>query len=434
MTLHRDTRYRNTRCIDTRCEETHTQVNTIQMFQRRLLGAVTLWAVASILSVMPVHAAAEGEELDTVEHTADGVYVDFAPFGALELPRIFLIRRDDGNLGLDVFASTSSALESGRYVLVHEVVDGQMERVSDHAVLAQMMEEKVHLHSATLPAAGELVIDFSITRHLVFGILAALVTLLIFTTLARQYKAGHGRQTAPRGVFQNMFESAIVFVRDEIAKPNIGYKYPKFLPFLLTAFFFILFSNILGLVPFGGAATSNISVTIVLAAFTFILGQVYASKDHWKHIFWPPGVPFLIKFILIPVEFIGLFTKHAALAIRLFANMMAGSLVILSLIGLIFTFNALFGGAVAAGVAPVSLLMTLFISFVKLLVAFIQAYVFTMLSALFIGMAVAEHTEHEEETPASHESTRDITPVFAGDGDVVRATTVDGHRQPVPTV
>lgn len=381
---------------------------------------------------MSSYAAAEGEELDTVEHTADGVYVDFAPFGAWELPRIFLVRGDDGNLRLDTFSSSAAALQSGRYVLVHAVEGDEFERVSDQAVLAEMIGDHVHLHSAIVPAAGEIVVDFSITRHLFFGILAAIITLLIFVTLARKYKTGQGRNSAPRGVFQNMFESAVVFVRDEIAKPNIGDKYPRFLSFLLTAFFFILFGNILGLVPFGGAPTSNISVTIVLAVFTFVLGQVYASKDHWKHIFWPPGVPFLIKFILIPVEFIGLFTKHAALAIRLFANMMAGSLVILSLIGLIFTFNSLFGGAVAAGVAPVSLLMTLFISFVKLLVAFIQAYVFTMLSALFIGMAVAEHATHEGELPELHESTRDVTPHVMGSTDVVQATTVDRHREPVP--
>ena len=393
------------------------------------VAAVLLMAVA-----LPSHAAAEGGELDTVEHTADGVYVDFAPFGALELPRIFLVRGETGGLRLDVYGSTTSALRSGEYVLVHEV-DDHIERVSDQAVLAEMMGDKVHLHSTVEPAAGEVVIDFSITRHLVFGILAALITLLVFIPLARQYKRGQGRETAPRGVFQNMFESAVVFVRDEIARPNIGDKYEKFLPFLLTAFFFILFGNILGLVPFGGAPTSNISVTLVLAAFTFVLGQVYASKDHWKHIFWPPGVPFLIKFILIPVEFIGLFTKHAALAIRLFANMMAGSLVILSLIGLIFTFNSLFGGAVAAGVAPVSLLMTLFISFVKLLVAFIQAYVFTMLSALFIGMAVAEHAEHEGELPEHHHAEPEVTPHVLGDVDVVKATTVkQPQREPVPAV
>ncbi len=399
----------------------------------RCLAGLAFIAVSLSTFADPANAAAEGEELDTVEHTADGVYVDFAPFGALELPRIFLVRGEDGNLHLDTFASTTAALKSGDYVLVHEAEGDHLERVSDEAVLAEMMGNKEHLHSAVLPATGELVVDFSITRHLVFGLLAALITLLIFVSLARKYKTGQGRNSAPRGVFQNMFESAVVFVRDEIAKPNIGDKYPRFLPFLLTAFFFILFGNILGLVPFGGAPTSNISVTIVLAVFTFVLGQVFASKDHWKHIFWPPGVPFLIKFILIPVEFIGLFTKHAALAIRLFANMMAGSLVILSLIGLIFTFNALFGGVVAAGVAPVSLLMTLFISFVKLLVAFIQAYVFTMLSALFIGMAVAEHATHEGELPEHHQTTREVTPHVLGDVDVVQATTVKRHPEAAVT-
>lgn len=397
---------------------------------RHRLVSLALVSAFMMSCVLPVHAAEEGEQLDTVEHTADGVYLDFAPFGSIELPRIFLLRRDEG-LQLETFANTTSALQSGGYALVHESDDGHMEQVSDHAVLAEMMAGAVHLHSAVVPIGGEIVIDFSITRHLVFGILAALITLFIFVTLARQYRSGAGRETAPHGVFQNMFESAVVFVRDEIAKPNLGDKYPKFLPFLLTAFFFILFSNILGLVPFGGAATSNISVTLVLAAFTFVLGQVHASRDHWKHIFWPPGIPLPIKFILIPVEFIGLFTRHAALAIRLFANMMAGSLVILSLIGLIFTFNTIFGAGVATGLAPVSLVMTLFISFVKLLVAFIQAYVFAMLSALFIGMAIAEHTEHEGETPELHESTRDLTPHFSGDGEVVRATTLDRSREPV---
>lgn len=399
---------------------------------RRLVGLAFIAALLSTFATT-ASAAAEGGELDTVEHTADGVYVDFAPFGALELPRIFLVRGEDGNLRMDTFSSTTAALQSGSYVLVHEDEEGHLEHVSDQAVLARMMGTHAHLHSAVVPASGEIVVDFSITRHLVFGILAAIITLLIFVTLARKYEKGQGRNTAPRGIFQNMFESAVVFVRDEIAKPNIGDKYPRFMPFLLTAFFFILFGNILGLVPFGGAPTSNISITIVLATFTFILGQVFASKDHWKHIFWPPGVPFLIKFILIPVEFIGLFSKHIALAIRLYANMMAGSLVILSLIGLIFTFNSLFGGVVAAGVAPVSLFMTLFITLVKLLVAFIQAYVFTLLSALFIGMAVAEHGAHEGEVPEHHESTRDVTPHVLGTADVVKSTTVDRHRETVAT-
>ena len=350
----------------------------------------------------------EGEQLNTVEHTADGVYLDFEPFGIVELPRIFLLRDVSGDLRLETYANTTEALETGRFGLEHVGDEGETETVSDQAVLARMIGEHEHVHSVIRPLTGEIVVDFSITRHLVFGTLAALLTLLVFLSLAKRYRKGVGREKAPHGVFQNMFEAAVMFVRDEIARPNIGEKYHKFLPFLLTAFFFVLFSNILGLVPFGGAATSNISVTIVLAAFTFVLGQVYASKDHWKHIFWPPGVPLFVKFILIPVEFIGLFTRHAALAIRLFANMMAGSLVILSLIGFIFTFRELFGSGVAVAVTPVSIAMTLFISGVKLLVAFIQAYVFTMLSALFIGMAVAEHHEHDHEL--EHELAGHATP------------------------
>jgi F-type H+-transporting ATPase subunit a len=179
----------------------------------------------------------------------------------------------------------------------------------------------------------------------------------------------------------------------------MGDKYERFLPFLLTAFFFILFANLFGLVPYGAAATSNIMVTGVLAFFTFIIGQIYASADHWKHIFWPPGVPVLVKIILIPVEFLGLFTKHIALAIRLFANMTAGTLVILSLLALIFIVNSLFGDVAAMLASPFSVLLTLFISLVKLLVAFIQAYVFAMLSALFIGMAIEEHHDHEHAAP-----------------------------------
>ena len=350
----------------------------------------------------------DGEQLDTVEHTADGVYLDFEPFGIVELPRIFLLRDASGDLSLETYPSTTEALETGRFGLIHAGDGGHTETVSDQAVLARMIGEHEHVHSVIAPLSGAIVVDFSITRHLVFGTLAALLTLLVFVALAKRYKKGDGRERAPHGVFQNMLEAAVLFVRDEIARPNIGEKYHKFLPFLLTAFFFVLFSNILGLVPFGGAATSNISVTIVLAAFTFVLGQVYASKDHWKHIFWPPGVPLFVKFILIPVEFIGLFTRHAALAIRLFANMMAGSLVILSLIGFIFTFRELFGSGVAVAITPVSIAMTLFISGVKLLVAFIQAYVFTMLSALFIGMAVAEHHEHDHEI--EHELAGHATP------------------------
>jgi F-type H+-transporting ATPase subunit a len=227
------------------------------------------------------------------------------------------------------------------------------------------------------------------------------------------YRAGIGRDTEPRGLFQNLFETLVMFVRDEIVRPNLGPKSDRYLPYLLTAFFFILTCNLLGLVPFGATATSNIMVTAVLATFTFVLTQLGGTRDYWKHILWPPGVPTFVKPILIPVEILGLFTKPFALAVRLFANMTAGHLVILSLIGLIFAFNNLFGPSAGYGVAPVSVAFSLFIYLLELLVAFIQAYVFTMLSALFIGMAVTEHghEHHEEHTHALPEPVREAVSI-----------------------
>lgn len=226
------------------------------------------------------------------------------------------------------------------------------------------------------------------------------LVLFFMTRLAGMYKRGIGRNTAPRGLFQNLFETIILFVRDEIARPNLGDKANKYLPYLLTAFFFILTSNLLGLVPFGATATSNLMVTVVLATFTFILTQLGGTKDYWMHIFWPPGIPTFVKPILMPVELLGIFTKPIALAIRLFANMTAGHLVILSLIGLIFSFAQLFGTGAGFGVAPVSVAFALFVYMLELLVSLIQAYVFTMLSALFISMAIAEH--HHDHDEAHH--------------------------------
>ncbi|GIV58125.1 MAG: hypothetical protein KatS3mg042_1038 [Rhodothermaceae bacterium] len=350
---------------------------------------------------------AHGEEaLDPVHHVSDGYYLDFLPFAKVELPRIFLVRWADGTLGLDVFGSTHAALESGHYV-----AEG-----GEHGGHGS------YLDAVIVPAEGELVVDLSITRHLVFAWIGALLIMLIFISLARRYQRGIGRDTAPQGRFQNLFETLIVFVRDEIARPNLGDKYGRYLPYLLTVFFFILTCNLLGLVPFGATATSNLMMTAVLATFTFILTQLGGTKDYWMHILWPPGVPAFVKPILIPVEILGLFTKPFALAIRLFANMTAGHLVILSLIGLIFTFRNLFGTGAGVGVAPVSVGFALFIYLLELLVAFIQAYIFTMLSALFIGMAVEEHHHeehgaHEGHALAGHEAALSLS--SAQDGAAV---------------
>jgi len=227
-------------------------------------------------------------------------------------------------------------------------------------------------------------IDLTPTKHVVFMWLSALLVLLVFATIASKYK----KSIVPRGI-ANFFEVFILFVKDEIAKPTIGKGYEKFLPYLLTAFFFILFGNFLGLVPYSSTFTSNIAITATLAALTFVVTQVGGMMQNgiWGYIrgLMPHGIPWWMMPIMIPVEFLGLFTKPFALAIRLFANMLAGHTVILALIGLIFFLGTWV-------VAPLSVAFALFIYLLEILVALIQAYIFTMLSSLFIGMAV--HQEH----------------------------------------
>jgi len=231
-------------------------------------------------------------------------------------------------------------------------------------------------------------LDFSVTKA-VFGMLVAAVILLwLMLSLARTYKKAG--TAAPKGL-QGVLEPVILFIRDDIAIPNIGdHKYMKFMPYLLTVFFFILINNLLGLVPifpFGANVTGNVNVTFVLALFTFLITQFSANKSHWRHVFAAPGVPFWLLPIMIPIEIIGLFSKPFALMIRLFANITAGHIIVLSLVTLIFIFKTVL-------VAPVSIFFVLFMDCIELLVAFLQAYVFTLLSALFIGMATAEPEHH----------------------------------------
>ncbi len=413
----------------------------------RLLHRFALLSAALVLAwtASPGRAVAggEGEKLDAVHHQADSRYLDFAPFGKLELPRIFVVRRADGSLGLDVFRSTTSAIAHG-YVVVGDAAHGvpsegghqgepavgttpardtlhaaadstvagtdtsHVAAVESHAATEAPEASVEGEHASVLeaeigPADGHVVIDLSITKHLFFAWLGMLIVLGLILPVAGRYRRGVGRDTAPRGLLQNLIESLVLFVRDDVVRPALGDKTDRYLPYLLTAFFFILTCNLLGLVPFGATATSNIMVTAVLATFTFIVTQLGGTKDYWKHILWPPGVPAFVKPILIPVEILGLFTKPFALAVRLFANMTAGHLVILSLIGLIFAFTDMMGEGVGLGVSPVAVGFALFIYVLELLVSFIQAYVFTMLSALFIGMAVAEHEHHHEPHDAHHE-------------------------------
>jgi F-type H+-transporting ATPase subunit a len=229
-------------------------------------------------------------------------------------------------------------------------------------------------------------LDFSITKAVVGLFSAAAIGLLLFLSLARSYrKTGISH---PKGI-QSFLEPIILFVRDDIAISNIGkHKYEKYMPYLLTVFFFILINNLMGLIPFpppfGANVTGNIAVTFVLAVFTFLITQFSGNRNYWRHTFATPGVPLWLLPVMIPVEIIGIFSKPFALMIRLFANITAGHIIVLSLVCLIFIFKSL-------GVAPVSILFVIFMDCLELLVAFLQAYVFTLLSALFISLAVQDH-------------------------------------------
>jgi F-type H+-transporting ATPase subunit a len=229
-------------------------------------------------------------------------------------------------------------------------------------------------------------LDFSITKAVVGLLSAAIIGLLLFISLARSYKKTG--ISHPKGI-QSFLEPVILFVRDDIAISNIGKdKYEKYMPYLLTVFFFILINNLMGLIPFpppfGANVTGNIAVTFVLAVFTFLITQFSGNKNYWRHTFATPGVPFWLLPVMIPVEIIGIFSKPFALMIRLFANITAGHIIVLSLVCLIFIFKSL-------GVAPVSIIFVIFMDCLELLVAFLQAYVFTLLSALFISLAVQDH-------------------------------------------
>ena len=232
---------------------------------------------------------------------------------------------------------------------------------------------------------GNLPLDFSITKTVVGMMGAALIGLLLFLSLSRSYKKTG--ISHPRGI-QSFLEPVICFVRDDIVIPNIGEeKHEKYMPYLLTVFFFILLNNLMGLVPFpppfGANVTGNIAVTFTLAAFSFIIIQVSGTRGYWRHIFATPGVPLWLLPIMIPVELIGVVAKPFALMVRLFANITAGHIVVMSLLALIFIFDSL-------TVAPVSAFFVIFMDCLELLVAFLQAYVFTLLSALFISLALVE--------------------------------------------
>jgi F-type H+-transporting ATPase subunit a len=264
--------------------------------------------------------------------------------------------------------------------------------LTDHSIAAMGLdpekfnaEDIVAVDGNGKPDLSVKVYDVSLTRNVVQMLIALILFTWLMLRIAKRYKSGVGVTSAPKGS-QSLMEPVITFVRDEVAKPNLGKKADKYLPFLLTIFFFILINNIFGLIPGSANVSGNIAFTAVLGVISFIVILFSTNKHYWAHIFNPPGVPLGVKFILVPVEFLSVFIKPFALIIRLFANMVAGHIIIICLISLIFIFGELNVYA-GWGASPLAVAFTIFIYFIEVLVAFLQAFIFTMLTAVFVGQA-----------------------------------------------
>ena len=287
-------------------------------------------------------------------------------------------------------------LDDYRYEIMHGVIiplpiivytDSGLEIFSssnlfdeDHNALKEGYNGFKYDHGKLKPIDPQLsYIDLSITKNVAFLIMTSLLMILIFITVARGYV---NKYSVPKGI-QSVFEPIILFVRDDIVKPNIGHNYEKYLPYMLTLFFFIFFGNVLGLLPAAANLTGNIAVTMTLAIFTFLITNFSGNKHYWKHIFWTPGIPLVMRVIILPIELIGVFSKPISLMIRLFAAITAGHIVLLSFIGLIFIFQSY-------GVGFFSSLFVVGLNLVELMVAGIQAYVFTMFSSVYIGLAIED--------------------------------------------
>ena len=253
------------------------------------------------------------------------------------------------------------------------------------------------LHAGNIVSEdGAKVYDLSITKNVAQMLVACILLIIIMVSVANSAKK-NGAYKAPKGL-QNLVEPLITFVRDDIAKPNLYGKHERYMPFLLTLFFFILINNFLGLIPGAANASGNIAFTGLLALIAFVYILASTNKEFWAHTLWAPGIPVPVKLILAPVELLSLIIKPAALMIRLFANMTAGHIIILSFISLIFIFGNM-STVAGAGFTPVSVAFSIFMYCIELLVSFIQAFIFTMLTAVFIGQSIepSTHKHHDDE-------------------------------------
>jgi len=358
--------------------------STAVMANENPVVADTNHAVATTEAAVSHEAKKEGDFNVTetiLEHIKDDHSWHLWGHTSIHLPVILYTSK-----GLEFFSSEKFVDEHHEPVVYHGNFDYK---------LIEGKTKIVDANGNLDAAASKQLWDFSITKNVASLFISVIILLLVLLSAANAYKRT-GIKSAPKGV-QSLMEPIVLFVRDEVAIPNIGAKKAgKYMPFLLTIFFLILTNNFLGLIPFfpGGANVSgNIAFTMTLAVCVFIVVNLNANKSYWEHIFWMPGMHWSMKLFLAPIELIGVFTKPISLMIRLFANITAGHILVLSLICLIFIFKTVFASAIAVPFA-------VFIGMIELLVAFLQAFIFTMLAAMYIGMATEEH--HHESHEAAH--------------------------------
>jgi F-type H+-transporting ATPase subunit a len=364
-------------------------VNKINIFKQFLLITVLFFTSVSIRANETGETSPNAEPIESheqheskfnaghmiIEHVADNHQWHLWGHTSIALPVI--VKTDKG---VEVFSSSHFGHE-GEETYVGENYSYALKEGS----IVVVDENGVENEEATATLW-----DLSITKNVMAMLLSMVLMVWIFLSIAKSYKTNKGK--APRGL-QSFVEPLILFVRDDVAKPSIGNKrYEPFMPFLLTVFFFIWINNLLGLIPFfpGGVnVTGSISVAMVLALFTLLITFFVANKHYWHHVFAMPGVPIPVLIILTPIEILGLFLRPFVLMIRLFANITAGHIIALAFFSLIFIFGEMNAG-LGLGVSVLSLVFTVFMGALELLVAFLQAYVFTLLSAIYFGAAVDE--------------------------------------------
>ncbi|MFM7016691.1 MAG: F0F1 ATP synthase subunit A [Bacteroidota bacterium] len=345
-------------------------------------------SVAAVTEHESTTSHGEGEEkLNAgkliMEHIADSHDWHLWGHTSISLPVIIY----NAERGLTMFSSARFEHGHQAYAGYRLNEKGKIEAVNE---LGEVSAEEATINEAVTAASY----DVSITKNVVSIFITIAILLMVFISVAKAY-TNKRKGLAPTGL-QNAIEPIIVFMRDDVIKASIGEKHEKYLPYLLTLFFFIWINNLLGLIPIfpGGAnVTGNISVALVLAVLTFIITTISGNKNYWQHIFAMPGVPKGVLVLLTPIEILGMFLRPFVLMIRLFANIAAGHIIALSFFCLIFIFGqeSLYGTGGGLGVSPLSLVFTVFMAMLELLVAFLQAYVFTLLSSVYIGAAVEEH-------------------------------------------